>query len=141
MFRDFPLEALHPTAPVGHQASLCVVEQGVDLFWEYHDALFENQRQLDRDSLERYAAQLELDGEAEEALCQEIERHMEGCENCRIVVDTLAKTIHLYRERGHTPLPDDARQRLAGRSDEERWTRGHHRELSQRPAGRSARSQ
>jgi anti-sigma factor (TIGR02949 family) len=53
-----------------------------------------------------------LDGEAEEALCQEIERHMEGCENCRIVVDTLAKTVHLYRERGHTPLPDDARQRL-----------------------------
>ena len=53
-----------------------------------------------------------LDGEAEEALCQEIERHMAGCENCRVVVDTLAKTVHLYRERGHTPLPDDARKRL-----------------------------
>jgi predicted anti-sigma-YlaC factor YlaD len=53
-----------------------------------------------------------LDGEAEEALCQEIERHMDECENCRVVVDTLAKTIRLYREHGQTPLSDDARQRL-----------------------------
>jgi predicted anti-sigma-YlaC factor YlaD len=53
-----------------------------------------------------------LDGEAEEALCQEIERHMAGCEDCRVVVNTLAKTIHLYREHGHTALPGDARQRL-----------------------------
>jgi predicted anti-sigma-YlaC factor YlaD len=55
---------------------------------------------------------LYLDGEAEEALCREIERHMSQCENCRVVVDTLAKTVSLYREHGHTRLPDDAKKRL-----------------------------
>lgn len=53
-----------------------------------------------------------LDGEAEEALCREIERHMAECEDCRIVVDTLSKTISLYKEHGHARLPGDARQRL-----------------------------
>lgn len=53
-----------------------------------------------------------IDGEAEEALCHEIERHMAGCENCRVVVDTLAKTVKLYREHGQTHLPGEARQRL-----------------------------
>ncbi len=55
---------------------------------------------------------LYLDGEAEESLCQEIERHMAECENCRVVIDTLTMTVKLYREHGHTPLPSDARQRL-----------------------------
>lgn len=53
-----------------------------------------------------------LDGEAEESLCREIERHMTECENCRVVVDTLARTIKLYRMSSHAYLPHDARQRL-----------------------------
>ncbi len=53
-----------------------------------------------------------LDGEAADALCQEIERHLENCENCRVVVDTLAMTVKLYREQGHTPMPKEARERL-----------------------------
>ena len=36
-----------------------------------------------------------VDGEASQALCQEIERHLSGCENCRVVVDTLRKTVTL----------------------------------------------
>lgn len=43
VFRDFPLDALHPTAAIGHQAALCVIEQDVVLFWEYHDTLFREQ--------------------------------------------------------------------------------------------------
>lgn len=53
-----------------------------------------------------------LDGEAEEKLCQEIERHIKECEDCRVVVDTLSRTVKLYREHGHAHLPSDARQRL-----------------------------
>lgn len=45
VYRDFPLVGLHPTAPSGHQASLCVVEQGAVLFWEYHDTLYRQQDQ------------------------------------------------------------------------------------------------
>ena len=44
-----------------------------------------------------------LDGEAAEELCAAIEKHMRECENCRILVDTLHKTIELYRV--HTPSP------------------------------------
>lgn len=53
-----------------------------------------------------------LDGEAEDALCREIERHIKDCEDCRVVVDTLSRTVKLYREHGQTRLPQDARQRL-----------------------------
>lgn len=53
-----------------------------------------------------------LDGEAEQALCEAIEQHMAECEDCRVVVDTLAKTVSLYRERGRTEMPGEARLRL-----------------------------
>jgi anti-sigma factor RsiW len=53
-----------------------------------------------------------VDGEASQALCQEIERHVSGCENCRVVVDTLRKTVTLYHTRGREPLPGDVEARL-----------------------------
>ena len=54
-----------------------------------------------------------IDGELEEGLCAEIEQHMAGCENCRIVVDSLRKTIHLYQATAEEiPLPEDVRSRL-----------------------------
>jgi anti-sigma factor RsiW len=55
-----------------------------------------------------------VDGDLADEACAEIERHMAGCERCRVVVDTLRKTVELY----HTPgegapaLPDGVRQRL-----------------------------
>ena len=53
-----------------------------------------------------------LDGELDEQLCAEIERHMAECGNCRIVVDTLRKTVMLYRAYGHEDVPEDAKERL-----------------------------
>ena len=53
-----------------------------------------------------------LDGEASDELCAEIERHMAGCDKCRIVVDTLGKTIFLYRELPRPEMSEDARRRL-----------------------------
>lgn len=53
-----------------------------------------------------------IDGELEAELCAEIEQHMECCENCRIVVDTLTRTVTLYHDHGHRPLPDDVKGRL-----------------------------
>lgn len=54
-----------------------------------------------------------VEGEASENLCAEIDRHLAGCDNCRIVVDTLRKTIYLYHEAVPDPsVPDDVRQRL-----------------------------
>jgi predicted anti-sigma-YlaC factor YlaD len=53
-----------------------------------------------------------LDGEASEALCAEIERHLAACTDCRVVVDTLNKTIALYHMLPKTGLPDSLRKRL-----------------------------
>ncbi len=53
-----------------------------------------------------------LDGELESQVCAEIERHIQGCDNCRIMVDTLRKTIVLYRAYGHEEVPADAKERL-----------------------------
>ncbi|HEX7434602.1 MAG TPA: zf-HC2 domain-containing protein [Anaerolineaceae bacterium] len=44
-----------------------------------------------------------VDGDLSEELCQEIEKHTAGCDNCRIVIDTLRKTISLYRASATIP--------------------------------------
>jgi len=61
VYRDLPL-SFHPYAQKAAEAAQCAHEQGK--FWEYHDKLFENQQQLDENSLKKYAADLGLDVEA-----------------------------------------------------------------------------
>lgn len=59
-----------------------------------------------------------VDGILEDELCDEIERHMGECENCRIVVDTLRKTISLYHATSSpAELPENVRERLFHRLD------------------------
>ncbi len=54
-----------------------------------------------------------VDGALSSELCSELEHHMKDCQRCRVVVNTLKKTIELYQETGEeTHLPDDARERL-----------------------------
>ncbi len=58
VFRQFPL-SFHQSAQGAAEASLAAHAQGK--FWEMHDKMFENQRSLDRASLEGYAKDLKLD--------------------------------------------------------------------------------
>ncbi len=54
-----------------------------------------------------------IDGELDASLCSLLEEHMEGCADCRIVFNTLQKTIELCKSDGEKiSLPQDARQRL-----------------------------
>jgi anti-sigma factor (TIGR02949 family) len=54
-----------------------------------------------------------IDGELNEAMCQELQRHMAGCENCRVVFDTMTRTIYLYQASANkTELPEAVRERL-----------------------------
>ena len=53
-----------------------------------------------------------LDGEAKEAVCRSIEEHLASCEDCRIVIDTLKKTITLYRAAPVENVPTDVHNRL-----------------------------
>ena len=54
-----------------------------------------------------------IDGELRADLCAQIEEHMKTCENCRVVVNTLQKTVELF-ERCNDPceLPEAIRERL-----------------------------
>lgn len=59
-----------------------------------------------------------VDGDLPQELCDEIELHMNDCDNCRIVVDTLSKTISLYQTSSEPAVvPEDVRQRLFHRLD------------------------
>jgi len=46
VYKDLPLDSLHPNARTTHIASECADEQGK--FWEYHDVLFEKQSEWQR---------------------------------------------------------------------------------------------
>ena len=59
-----------------------------------------------------------VDGDLGDEICEEIERHVSECEDCRIVIDTLKKTIYLYHETTEPPdIPDEVRSRLFKRLD------------------------
>ncbi len=57
-----------------------------------------------------------IDGDLDKEICTRIESHLSGCENCRIVVDSLRKTINLYQiaDEDQT-IPDEVRLRLIKR--------------------------
>jgi anti-sigma factor (TIGR02949 family) len=63
-----------------------------------------------------------VDGSLQEDLCRELERHMSECENCRVVVDTMQKTILLYRTTStKTDVPAGVRERLFKRLELEEF--------------------
>ena len=53
-----------------------------------------------------------LEGELAHELAEDLSRHLEHCEDCKIVVDTCRKTIEIYCNTEPLPLPDDVRVRL-----------------------------
>jgi protein-disulfide isomerase len=65
VFRDLPLESIHPQAFKAAEAARCAGEQGK--FWEMHDLLFANQAALQAEKLPEYAKQLGLKPAAFEA--------------------------------------------------------------------------
>jgi type II secretion system protein C len=58
--RDLPL-AFHRHAVLAAQAAGCAGEQGA--FWTFHDVLLQEQAQLAREDLDRYARRLDLDAD------------------------------------------------------------------------------
>lgn len=61
-----------------------------------------------------------LDGELDSELCDEIEKHVGQCENCRIMVDSLKQTVKLCREGRPEKLPTLLEDKLND-ALKERW--------------------
>ena len=57
-WKHLPLD-MHKSAMGAHMASVAAEKQGK--FWEFHDKLFANQKQLNLDAYKRYARELKLD--------------------------------------------------------------------------------
>jgi protein-disulfide isomerase len=59
IYRDWPVDELHPEARKAAEAAACAHEQ--EFFWPYHDRLFQNQHNLTDEALVNYAKQTGLD--------------------------------------------------------------------------------
>jgi protein-disulfide isomerase len=55
-FTDFPLTSIHPWAMKGSIAGRCVYRASADAFWNYHDWIYENQKDI---TLENFDAKLQ----------------------------------------------------------------------------------
>jgi predicted DsbA family dithiol-disulfide isomerase len=62
VYRQFPLNNIHPYAQKAAEASLCANEQ--QKFWEFHDSMFGNQRELSIADLKQRAVDLKLNPQA-----------------------------------------------------------------------------
>jgi protein-disulfide isomerase len=60
VFRDFPLDQLHPLARRAAEAAHCAGEHGK--YWEMHDLLFQNQKALTPPQLAEHARTIGVDG-------------------------------------------------------------------------------
>jgi protein-disulfide isomerase len=61
VYRQMPLTNIHPHAQKAAEASLCAFEQ--QKFWELHDAMFQDNKNLDVNALKQKASVLKLDSE------------------------------------------------------------------------------
>jgi len=65
VFRDFPIDHIHPHARKASEAARCAGDQGK--YWQMHDVLFQNQQALAPEKLPDYAGWLGLDTAAFDA--------------------------------------------------------------------------
>jgi len=51
VFKDFPLEQIHPWAKAAAIAGRCIYHQSLPAFWKYHDWIYEHQTEITADTL------------------------------------------------------------------------------------------
>lgn len=86
VYRDYPLDTLHPDATQAALAAECAREQG--RFWAYHDKLFVNSPVLGFQDLIRYSEEAGLDVRQFER-CLVDERYREKVEEDRALAERL----------------------------------------------------
>jgi anti-sigma factor RsiW len=53
-----------------------------------------------------------VDGELDESLCSDIEEHLKDCNPCRVEVDTVKKTVTLFKNNLPYEIPLAVQDRL-----------------------------
>jgi protein-disulfide isomerase len=109
VYRQFPLTSIHPNAQKAAEASLCANDQ--NRFWQMHDVMFLDQRNLTVPGLKQKAALISLDTEAFNA-CLDSHKYAERvsedvAEGSRIgVTGTPAFLVNGRFFSGNLPYPD-----------------------------------
>jgi protein-disulfide isomerase len=78
VMREFPLTSIHKNAMNAAMAALCAHDQGK--YWEMHNIMFENQRELGVDELKSYASTIGLEGQ-EFNKCLDENQHQQSVQN------------------------------------------------------------
>ncbi len=65
-----------------------------------------------------------VDGDLDPALCEEFEKHFAGCNPCKVVVDTIRRTIQVYKDGHLCEMPLDFKRRLR-QALQEKWKEAH----------------
>ena len=61
-----------------------------------------------------------IDKELADELCEELERHLEDCPNCRVMLDSLTRTVKIYCSDKEEPLPEKLSAKLR-EACEKKW--------------------
>ena len=78
VYRDFPLDSIHPLATPAAMAAECVREKGGDeAFFEYHDKIFDNQQSLSDSNLKKWGQELGYDIES----CLDSQKYLSEVKN------------------------------------------------------------
>ena len=92
VYRDFPIDSLHPQARNAHEAARCANAQG--RFWAYHDALYAKPPKLNPEDLRAIAQQVGVEMET-----------FERCLNARTYRSAVQKDIEEGTRLGVTGTP------------------------------------
>ena len=65
-----------------------------------------------------------LDAQMDSPRCREIREHLEGCPDCTAYLDSMKKTVSLYRRFSAAPVPRDVHRILAESLKRERGKAG-----------------
>lgn len=61
-----------------------------------------------------------IDNELADELCEELEEHLADCPNCRLMLDSLSKTVRVYCEDKEERLPARLSRKLRA-ACEKKW--------------------
>jgi anti-sigma factor RsiW len=77
-----------------------------------------------------------VDGDIDPSICEHFDGHLADCQPCQVVVDTIQKTVTLYKDEARYELPIPFRDRLHA-ALREKWKQTHT-DPDDRPADESS---
>jgi protein-disulfide isomerase len=108
VYRQFPITSIHPFAFKAAEASLCANEQGK--FWQLHDLMFEDQKQLAVSDLKQKARQLGLDQKKFDGcldsgrFVEQVQKDQSEGQRCGVTGTPAMFIIGSYVEGGSVPF-------------------------------------